>query len=50
MFILVMIIVGIIFLITPWLEFLCECYLLWTFDKQDEIKAKWNGEKQRRKL
>lgn len=40
-----MIIIGIIFLIIPWVEFMYEGYLMWTFDKQDEIKAKRKGKK-----
>ena len=41
-----MIIIGIISLIYPWLEFVYDYYLEWVFDKQDEIRAKRNGEEQ----
>jgi len=39
-----MIIVGIIFLIIPWVDFIFEYYLDWCVDKQDEIIAKRNEE------
>ena len=41
-----MIIIGIILLIVPWVSFMFENYLDWCDDKQDEIIAKRNEEKE----